>query len=193
MLHARLERELTALGVSATWLDYRLFLCRMYGFLAPVERALAGITGLAGAVRDAAKRNNKTALLALDLTSLGVDRSHLAQIPRIAMPLLDELPEALGWMYVIEAATQGSETLANRLAPRLTTELEHASAYLRCYGDETGPRWRAFGTALDAYVARADVGTCDRIVLAATDCLIRLHRWLSASSPLTIQSRHIHA
>lgn len=193
MLQGRIERELAALRASATWLDYRLFLCRMYGFLAPVERALAGTPGLSAVIGDADRRNNKASLLALDLASLGVDRGHLAQIPRSSVPLLDELPEALGWMYVAESSTLESEALARGLAPRLAAELEHSSAYLRCYGDETYARWRAFGAALDAYVAGAEAGACDRMVLAATDCLIRLHRWLAASSPAQVQLRSAHA
>ncbi len=105
------------------------------------------------------------------------------------MPLLDELPEALGWMYVIELATQSGEALTYRLSPLWRPSSSIHLAYLRCYGDETAARWCRLGTALDAYaVASADVGARDRIALAATDCLIRLPRWLSASSPVAIQA-----
>jgi heme oxygenase len=182
MLHRRVERELASLGDAASWLDYRLYLCRMYGFLAPIERALRETPGLAEAVHDADLRNNKVSLLAHDLVSLGVERSHFAQIPRLSVPVLDELPEALGWMYVVEASTLDGEGLARILAQRLPSELDCASAYLRCYGDEVVKRWREFGAAIDAYVDRSESGACDRIVLAATDCLIRLHRWLAPSS-----------
>ena len=40
MLQSRVERELALFGHAASWLDYRLYLCRMYGFLVPVERVL---------------------------------------------------------------------------------------------------------------------------------------------------------
>lgn len=182
MLQDRIERELAAFGGAASWLDYRLYLCRMYGFLLPVERALADSLDLAQVIEDAGTRNTKAALLAHDLASLGVDRGHLAQIPRIAAPLLDELPEALGWLYVVESSTLDGEALARQLSPRLLSELDGASAYLHCYGREVHARWRDFTAALDGYVDRADVGACDRIVLAATDGLIRLHRWLAAFS-----------
>lgn len=185
MLQCRVERDLAQLGDCASWLDYRLYLCRMYGFLAPVERAFSCTPGLERTIPDADRRNNKVALLARDLASLGVDRAHLGQIPRISAPLLDELPEALGWMYAIEGSTLDGEALARHLAPRLASELDGASAFLHCYGGDAHGRWREFSAAVDAYVDRADAGACDRIVLAATDCLIRLHRWLASSATTT--------
>ena len=182
MLQRRVERELAGFGDAASWLDYRLYLCRMYGFLVPIEAALGETPGLAEAVPDAGVRNHKVALLAHDLLSLGVEQRHLGQIPRIAVPPLGELPEALGWMYVVESATLDADELARHLAARLPAELEHAAAYLRCYGGELHARWCDFGAAMEAYVGVADAGTCDRIVLAATDCLFRFHRWLAPSS-----------
>jgi heme oxygenase (biliverdin-IX-beta and delta-forming) len=181
MLQGRVERDLALFGDAASWLDYRLYLCRMYGFLAPTERALGEAMELTGVIPDADQRNTKIALLARDLAALGVERGQLVQIPKISAPLLDELPAALGWMYAVEASTLEGEVLARHLAPRLSSELDCASAYLRCYGDEVLVRWRDFGAAMDAYVDRADAGVCDHIVLAATECLIRLHRWLASS------------
>jgi heme oxygenase len=192
MLQRRVEHELAVFGDAASWLDYRLYLCRMYGFLVPVEAALDATPDLAAVVPDVEERTQKVALLARDLLSLGVDRRHLGQIPRIAVPTLAELPEALGWMYVVESATLDAAVLARSLADRLPAELEHAAAYLHCYGDEAHARWRGFGAAVEAYVDDADDGAgsgagsgdvaCDRIVLAATDCLFRFHRWLAPSS-----------
>jgi len=194
VLQRRVERELALFGDAASWLDYRLYLCRMFGFLAPIERVLHENPDLASVIDDAELRNNKAALIAHDLVSLGLDRSQLGQIPRISVPLLDELPEALGWMFVVEASTLDAEELARHLAPRLPSELDCASAYLRCYGDEVEARWHDFSAATDAYVNRVAAGACDRIVLAATDCLIRLHRWLASSSATSsARASRVHA
>jgi heme oxygenase len=195
MLQRRVERELATFGDVASWLDYRLYLCRMYGFLAPIERALGETPVLAAAIHDADLRNHKAALLADDLAALGVERTHLGQIPQISVPVLDELPEAVGWMYVVEASTLDGAELARHLALRLPSELDCAASYLRCYGDLVHARWRDFSAAVDAYVDAANVGACDRVVLAATDCLIRLHRWLTPSSSATSQIRggRVHA
>ena len=195
VLQGRVERDLALFGDAASWLDYRLYLCRMYGFLVPVERALGETPCLTAVISDADLRNDKAALLAEDLVALGVERSQLAQLPRISVPLLDELPEALGWMYVIEAAAVEGEMLARHLEPRLSSELDCASAYLHCYGDDVHARWHEFSAEIDAYVDRAASGACDRIVLAATDCLIRLHRWLASSTAMAGQPRasRLHA
>jgi heme oxygenase len=85
--------------------------------------------------------------------------------------------------------TLEGEDFTRQLAPRLSSELHSASTYLRCYGDEVHARWRDFSAAIDAYVDRVDAVMCDRIVLAATDCLIRLHRWLAASTAWVSQAR----
>jgi heme oxygenase len=193
MLQRRVERELAVFGDVASWLDYRLYLCRMYGFLAPIERALHGTPNLTAEIHDAEARNHKVALLARDLAALGVERSHLPQIPQISVPVLDAVPEALGWMYVVEASTIDGAQLAGHLALRLPSELDCASAYLCCYGDQVHARWRDFSAAVDAYVNRANIGACDRIVLAATDCLIRLHRWLTPSSVSHVSGGRVHA
>lgn len=193
MLQRRVERELVQLGDAASWLDYRFYLCRMYGFLAPVERALRALPGLGRAVPGADLRNTKAMLLADDLASLGVARPLLEQLPQISPPLIDELPEALGWMYVVEAATLEGDQLARHLKRRMPSELGGASAYLHCYGDGLHARWGEFSAAIDAYVAGAELGTCDRIVLAATDSLIRLHRWLTPTAACEARAGRAHA
>lgn len=175
-LHRCVESELDLLDGRTSWLDYRLFLFRMYGFHLPVERALAATPRLATVIGDAALRNNKVPLLAHDLVALGVERRDLHQLPQIAVPALDDPSDALGWMYVVEHATLDNKTLLNHLAARLPLEIESASAYLACYGDEVAVRWREFGAALDSFAARG--GDCDRVISSASECFCRLHRWL---------------
>jgi len=177
-LQRRVENELELLGGRTSWLDYRLYLFRMYGFHVSIERALDATPSLATVVPDAAFRNNKVALLAHDLVSLGVERRDLAQLPRMPVPTL-ELGEALGWMYVLEATTLRSRALRQHLRTILPVEIETASAYLGCYGDEVEARWTQLGTLLEAFAARAGG---DPIATGAVDCLTRLHRWLKPSS-----------
>lgn len=182
LLHRRVEHDLDLFGHGTSWLDYRLYLFRMYGFHVPVEAMLGGVAGLAGVVADVALRNNKVPLLAHDLVALGVDRRDLAQLPRITLAACADVGEALGWMYVVEAATVDGKRVAEHLAPRLPLEIETASAYLRCYGDDAHRRWAAFGDAVDRYGA-ADPRHADRVVAAATEAYGRLHRWLRPTVP----------
>src|SRR5882762_2887313 len=61
------DRDTLAGRVS--WLDYRLYLIRMYGFQAAVERALTATRQLVTVIADAPLRNHKASLLAADLVA----------------------------------------------------------------------------------------------------------------------------
>src|SRR3954470_1454483 len=130
----REDRDVLAGRVS--WLDYRVYLARMYGFHASVERALASVRQLTTVVPDAGLRNHKAALIAADLVALGVERYDLPLLPRMPFAGTVPLPEALGWSYVLESLTLGGKQLSRHLSRQLPAEILGASAYLGCYGDE---------------------------------------------------------
>jgi heme oxygenase len=204
------DRELLTGRVS--WLDYRLFLVRMYGFHAPIEHALNAFRPLTTVVTDAGLRNHKTALLAHDLIALGADRRDLLAAPRMTFAAPRALPEALGWTYVVESMTLRNKLVAQRLARHLPAEIQRASAYLRCYGDEAPTRWRELGSALDQFVPAVPAAGCtypapaargdlpdelayaelmrERVIDAAREGLLQLRRWLGpVQQPRTTQ-RH---
>lgn len=183
----REDRELLAGRVS--WLDYRLFLIRLYGFHAPIERMLGASRELVSVVADAPLRNHKAALLAADLVALGVERRDLAQLPRMSFAAPFKLPEALGWTYVVESATLRGKQLVRHLARQLPAEIQSASAYLRCYGDEAPERWRQLGVALDAFELTERDG--DRVIDAARDGFMQLHTWVRPA--LQPRTTRIHA
>jgi heme oxygenase len=223
-LMARLHAATAALqdvGLFAgrvSWLDYQLYLVRLYGFHATVEAALTAFRPLTTVVADAGLRNHKAALLAHDLVALGVDRRDLAQVPRMRFPVPSALPEALGWTYVVESATLRGKLVARRLARHLPDEIQRASAYLGCYGDEAPTRWRELGDALDAFglgrapaararacsdpaARRAELAAlpdelasadraCARVIDAARDGLIQLHRWVGPVLQPRTSQRH---
>jgi heme oxygenase len=181
------HREL--LTGRVTWLDYRMYLFKMYGFYAAVERALTASRQLATVVPDAGLRNHKAALLAADLVALGVERRDLLRLPRMAFAGQLALPEAVGWTYVLESLTVGGKPLARRLARQLPREIQTASAYLGCYGDEAAERWREVGDALDGW-AQTD-RDIDRVVEAARDGFGQLRSWVSPA--VQPRSTRIHA
>jgi heme oxygenase len=164
------DRDILAGRVS--WLDYRLYLIRMYGFQVAVERALTATRQLVTVIADARLRNHKAALLAADLVALGVDRRDLAELPRMEFPAALALPEALGWTYVVESATLSGKQLIRHLARQLPAEIQTASAFLRCYGDEAPERWRQLGVALDAFELPARDG--DHVIETARDGFLKL-------------------
>jgi len=183
-----MARDREPLGGRVSRLEYRLYLVRMYGFHAAIERALMASPQLAAVVPDAAMRNHKTALLAHDLIALGTSPRELAQLPRMTLAASFALPEALGWMYVVEAMTLGGKHLARHLARQVPAEIAHASAYLGCYGDEAPERWRAFGAALDACEEAMRDG--DRVIAAARDGFLEVRAWVRpARKPQSTQIR----
>lgn len=168
-------RDREPLGGRVSRLDYRQYLARMYGFHAEIERALMA-SPLVAVVPDAAMRNHKAALLAHDLIALGVSPRELAQLPRMTLAASFALPEALGWTYVVESVTLSGKQLARHLARQIPAEIEHASAYLGCYGDEAPERWRAFGAALDGCEPAMRDG--DRVIAAARQGFLELRAWV---------------
>lgn len=223
-LTARLNTATAALqdlGLFAgrmSWLDYRLHLILLYGFHASVEAALSAYRPLTAVIADARLRNHKTALLAHDLVALGVERRDLAQVPRMRFPAPLALPEALGWTYAVESTTLRGKLVARRLARHLPEEIQRASAYLGCYGDEAQTRWRELGDALDAFgldrspavgarargepaaqspdlaalpddLACAD-RACARVIDAARGGLVQLRRWLGPVLQARTSQRH---
>jgi len=175
----REDRDLLAGRVS--WLDYRLYLARMYGFHAAIERALMSSRQLATVVDDAKLRNHKAALLAHDLVALGIERHDLTRLPRMPVAGSLQLPEALGWTYVVESLTLGGKQLIRRLSRQLPPEVMTASAYLGCYGEEVTERWRQLGDALDDFEHVDRDG--DRVVAAASAGFLRMRSWVQPVLP----------
>jgi heme oxygenase len=182
-------RDGEPLAGRVTAADYRVYLLRLYGFHVTLERALTASRGLASVVADAALRNHKAALLAHDLVALGLDRRALLQAPRLALAAALALPEALGWTYVVEHGVLGGKPLARRLARQLPVEIQTASAYLRCYGEEAPERWRELGEAIDGFEHAERDG--DRVIAAAIDGFQQLRAWLQPAAPA--RSARLHA
>lgn len=179
-LMGRVAQALDMLGEQTSWLDYRLYLYRMYGFHIAAERALAAAPELSTVIADADLRNNKVALVAHDLVALGISRRDLQQLPRMAVPAMRDLAEAVGWMYVVERATLDAREIGRHLRKRLPLELQTARAYVSCYGDEVETRWRELGDGIEQFAVTPAVTA--RVAAAANDCLFRLLRWLRPTS-----------
>ena len=169
-------RDREPLGGRVSRLDYQRYLVQMYGFHAAIERALMSSPQLAAVVPDAAMRNHKAGLLAHDLLALGASPRELAQLPRMTLAPSFALPEALGWTYVVESMTLEGKQLARHLARQIPVEIEHASAYLGCYGDAAPERWRAFGAVLDGCEPARRDG--DRVIAAARRGFLELRAWV---------------
>lgn len=180
--HEQIERTLDLPARCQSLDGYRRVLAQFYGFYAPVELALAQITGLSNVLADLDQRR-KTALLARDLAALGMSDDNLAAIPLCtALPALPGIPQALGCLYVLEGATLGGQIIARQLHQRLGVTPAGGSAFFSSYGPQTGPMWRAFGEQIVAYAmisaSKDDRNAVPDIIAAARETFRAFDHWL---------------
>lgn len=154
--------------------DYRSYLQRLYGFVAPLETALATTDGLTQEI-DLAPRA-RTALIAHDLLALGMTIEQIGMLPQcLAIPAFRGAAGALGWMYVIERPMLANAVIHRHLATRLPELMRTASAYLTSSCGVVGTMWRELGDVMDRVGASPAVA--DRIVAAAGDAFRTMIRW----------------
>ncbi|HUS29331.1 MAG TPA: biliverdin-producing heme oxygenase [Kofleriaceae bacterium] len=166
------DRYLFCSNVSSA--DYRTYLQRVYGFLVPLEAALATAPDLDTVID--AKGRAKSALVAHDLFALGMTMDEVSALPHCTrIPAFRGPAAALGWMYIAERPLLASAVIRGHLASYLPTEMATASAYLMCYAGQVGAMWRELGLAMQQVAGSPAVA--DRIVVAAHDAFRTLHRW----------------
>jgi heme oxygenase len=127
--------------------SYAALLERILGFYRPIEERLAPFAEPLAGVRYADRR--KAPLLVADLHALGVaDRG--SRLPEAeVLPAVRSPEEAIGVLYVLEAATLGGEVIARRARVRLGVTAQTGGSFFRAYGPAVGARWRAFGAAVE--------------------------------------------
>lgn len=185
-LHEQIEGVVPILQAGADAGTYRWYLQKLLGFHRPLEPALFSTPGLESLGVQRAERE-KRPRLERDLQALGLSTEELEGLPDCRpLPVLHGLPGALGCAYVLEGATLGAQLILRELLPRLPRELERASSYLRCYGAQTGARWRSFLRALEQ--GAPDESARAALVSSARDTFQCLHRWLEQgnSSPRAV-------
>jgi heme oxygenase len=170
--HERIEQAFDLEARTSSQSAYRNLLARLYGFHAAweprAEAALADPGFFSG--------RRKVELLIADLRRLGMADGELSQLalcaPTVAMRTR---ADAFGSMYVIEGSTLGGVLIARHVERRLGLGFNNGCTYFRCYGDEVGPMWRAFGTALLAGCGSQDEHA---VITGARRTFDVLHRWL---------------
>lgn len=177
-----------ALLEVATPEAYRQYLARQYGFIAPLERALARLPDLRFAVET--RRFDKHERLRRDLEALNTRADELVCCSEI--PIFNDVQTALGWAYVTERSSLGHTSLFQGLASLLPREAAFAGSYLKCYFGAIGESWREFVESLDAAATSEHDET--RIISAAREASTRYAAWLrhplhAAPAPSTLTAR----
>ena len=159
---------------DATRTDYRTYLTRIYGFVVPLEAALAHAPGLADIIDLPARA--KSALLLYDLLALGLTLEQVKELPQcLAIPSFRGPAAALGWMYVVERPMLQAAVVRSHVEAALGRGVSASTAYLSCYAGQAGQRWRELGLAMDE-VASTEV-LADRVATSAGEAFRCLLRW----------------
>lgn len=156
--------------------DYRTFLTRVYGFVAPIEAALCAAPGLDEVID--VRTRAKAALVVHDLLALGMTMDEITALPEsVNVPVFRGPAAALGWMYVIERPLLSAAVIRGHLATFLPTEMACASSYFLCYQGQVGALWRELGEVMDRVAYSKS--TEDLIVAGANEAFRTLSRWRS--------------
>jgi heme oxygenase len=166
------DRYLFCANVTAD--EYRTYLQRVYGYLVPLEAALATAPELDTLID--IRGRAKSALVAHDLLALGMTMTEVNALPQcVRVPTFRGPAAALGWMYVVERPMLASAVIRGHLSAYLPAEMATASAYFLAYAGQVGAMWRELGLVMEQVAQTASIA--DRIVVAAHDAFRTLQRW----------------
>lgn len=169
-LHDRIEASVRIGGEGFTKTDYVTFLASTYGFVAPCETALRRRE--LGAVLADLEDRFKEARLAGDLVACGVSPG---SVPRCTeLPPLETTADALGYLYVLEGSSLGSQILVRQVHDALGDSVP--LAYLTGYGSRTGAMWQSFKRALAEHGSAAPAEQ-DRVIASARATFASLTTW----------------
>jgi heme oxygenase len=159
--------------------DYKRFLTRTYGFVQPLEHAIARTPDLV--MHADLRRFHKHQLLQRDLEGFRMRSEDIERSPRCSIPRFDSAEQALGWAYVIERSTLSHGNLFRHLASAMPGDMIYTSSYLKCYSGAVGENWREFADTLDAIATRPD---SIRWLIDGAKAAFHVHRAWHDESPL---------
>lgn len=168
--HAAIERASGILHQGLTCDEYRRYLERWFGFLAPLEAELQRLQVWSALGLNASERGKRQSLES-DLGELG---AIVCALPLAGLPELRSVAEAVGSAYVIEGSTLGGRVLSRHVQTCLGAQVPRS--FLEVYGHDTGHRWHAFRAALASYALGRE--TQDRVIAGAKCTFRTFTRWL---------------
>lgn len=181
-LHDEAEKfgPLHAIPAKTVTVDvYTKVLTRLYGFVLPAEKMIADMIGQAKIFTDYTSRR-RVPHLEKDLSFLGIPEHDLRE-PRLCntIPHIDNIPKAIGCLYLFEGSRLGGLVLAKALREQFGFENFRGYAYFGSDGLDVPELWKSFRNVVEDYVANAGNGT--EIIAAATNDFAALNSWLMAT------------
>jgi heme oxygenase (biliverdin-IX-beta and delta-forming) len=175
--HRSVESKLQSLmRDDLSMATYKAILSRFYGFYFSIESQLKLIAGLDDAGLEIARRY-KVPLLIFDLELLGYSTKQIDQLPKCHdLPILGSIPEALGYLYVVEGSTLGGKIIMSHLMKIMPSANIQAMRFFNSYGTDVGAMWTTFLTVLDRHCN--EFNDSDVVIDSACQTFILLDRWL---------------
>jgi heme oxygenase len=162
--HQQLEKKvILKLKAIRSDADYAALLTHFYNYFSGLEKVIAPYI-TTDVLPDYGKRRN-TARLEADIRELG---AHMAELPAIAFPAVNDALEAMAVLYVMEGSVLGGRIIVEMLAK---SSIIRGISFFSGYGAATGLMWKTFLAALDDRGSNeADV---DRAVQKANETFLR--------------------
>ena len=145
--HERIDTAIMAARPFDNVDNYGLFLRVQYGFHRDVS-PLYSDAKLAALIPDLASRL-RVPQVAEDAADLGVKLPEDFALPPATGAM--DLPEALGWLYVVEGSNLGAAFLF-KAALKMGLSKDHGARHLAEAPEGRAAQWRGFKSALDAVV-----------------------------------------
>lgn len=151
--------------------DYQLLIRKFYGFVSPCEVLINSLT-----CKSVIKNRKKKNWLEQDLRALKMlDNSDTKLMICLNLPCLSGYEQVLGYLYVMEGATLGSQLITKMLKNQLQITQDWGGRFFHGYGDKTAMMWRDFCLALHSI---NHVEQQNKIIHSAINTFKRLHEWM---------------
>lgn len=146
--HLRLEAEVDFDNRLTSLAVYRSFLEDFYGFVRPLEAAMARLD--LGAIGIDFNARRKLPWIEADLKDLGHTAESLEALPKFTgTPALSDPVEALGALYVLEGSSLGRQVMLSKIRARLGAGYGVSARFFSGYGPETAVMWQSFVAILN--------------------------------------------
>jgi heme oxygenase len=163
--HAALDEASYILRPACvTTAHYVAFLRCMLAIVRPLEERVHALAGFVELVPDLQLRR-RAWHLAADLQAIGA-----TDVPRLDaanLPAIETTSQAFGCGYVLEGSSLGGVVLARTLGPALQLSASNGLSYWSAYGDQVGPMWLRFVSALEGWARNVTAVEREAVVESA--------------------------
>lgn len=175
--HEHLESRMDVMSDAFTLEDYKKLLGRFYGFYVPLDKKLVSAIERKSIDFDY-KPRLKVPQLKEDLSNLGLSDSEIEDLPTCDFtPEIDSAEQVYGCLYVVEGSTLGGQLISRHLARSFELHPANGSSFFSGYGDETGKKWKEFGSSITEFAEKKSKNDKE-IISTAAETFETLEKWL---------------